>query len=176
MICKLNGNFAASPPASKKVKMILSGPSSKDQRAGTAQEISIQTKKEPAPAANKNIPVHIFSGSIAQIIRERNSPFCKNSPLTVLFESHGRILTIEPGHPCEKIILLQSDNVILQGVFHEIDLSLSPGCRQYQLVRFVGRFGSHGPFQIIKIGPTNQEFICSMNRLNSFSSFAITRT
>lgn len=173
---KLNiGNLAASPPP-KKVRSILyepqiAGPShasNKNQRPGVVHEMSNKSKQMPAA-------FHIFSGSIAQIINERGT-ISKNSSHNVLFESYGEILSITPGRfECEKIILLQAENGVLEGVFHEIDLSLSPVCRN-QLVRCVGKFTSQGRFQIIKLGPTNQGFIDSINRLNSFSSFAIMRT
>lgn len=176
---KLNiGNLAASPPP-KKVRSILyepqiAGPShasNKNQRpTGVVKEMPNKTKQMPAA-------FYIFSGSIAQIINERGT-ISKNSSHNVLFECYGEILSITPGRfECEKIILLQAENGVLEGVFHEIDLSLSPVCRN-QLVRCVGKFTSQGRFQIIKLGPTthNQGFIDSINRLNSFSSFAIMRT
>lgn len=137
-------------------------------------------KSEPTEikkAQPKTSPYHIYSGSIPQIVLVNKS----NPPFNILYETFGRIISINPGKfNCEKLVLLRSldgTGPVLRGLFHEIDLSLSSACRnKQQIVRCIGRFTSQGQFQIIKIGPTDQEFISSINRLNSFSDFSILRT
>lgn len=137
---------------------------------------------QPASKKIKPTPIHIihpqqiYTGSIPQIIHA----FKSNPGLNLLYETYGRILSISQGRfQCEKLILLRSvdgTGPVIQGFFYEIDLSLSPACRNGQTIRCMGRFNSQKRFQIIKIGPTNQSFIDSINRLNSFSNFTILRS
>lgn len=134
-----------------------------------------ENKKIKPTVTNKIHPIQIYSGSIPQIVHV----FKANPSLNILYETYGRILSISQGrHQCEQIILLRSfegTGPVIQGFFYEIDLSLSPACRNSQLIRCMGRFTGQNRFQIIKIGPTNQAFIDSMDRLNSFSDFGILR-
>lgn len=134
-------------------------------------------KKSEHTAIKKPIPaLQIYTGTIPQILHASKS----NPGLNLLYETYGTIFSIKPGRfHCEKIILLRSvdgKGPVIQGFFYEIDLSLSADCQRGQLIRCMGRFTSESRFQIIKIGPTQQAFIDSVNRLNSFSNFSILRS
>lgn len=132
-----------------------------------------QSNKKPrvATIAPK---VRIYSGGIQQIIEaSRTIP---NSEF-ILYETVAKIISIKPGRfHCERIILLRSvddTGPIIQGVFNEIDLSLSIGCRPNRIVRCMGRFINKSRFIIFKIGPTDEGFLDSITRLNTISNFAI---
>lgn len=131
-------------------------------------------KSKTKTAVIKSPSLQIYTGTIPQILQAAKT----NPSQSIIYETYGRIVSVNPGrHNCERNILLRSvdgTGPLINGVFNEIDLSLSPSCRTSQVIRCMGRFESEtNRFQIIKIGPTNQSFIDSVNRLNSFSNFAI---
>lgn len=169
--------MAIAGPSNRVAQKRRTLPIVEDKKKLAGNSAADSNKKKPRPTETKSNPIHIFSGSIPQIIQAHKC----NPPINIIYETFGRIISVTtPGRfACEQIVLLRDLNgqTVIQGVFYEIDLSLSPACRRTnQIVRCVGKFSYQGRFKIIKIGPTDDDFIQSMNRLNSFSNFAILRT
>lgn len=152
-------------------KPTIKRPGHREEPYKSAGKLDKYLKPQNTTTTTNKIPsVKIYTGNIPQILRMSQL----NSDPNIIYETYGLIVSIGQGKfQCERVIKLRSlEGRELEGLFFEIDLSLSPGCKINQLIRCVGRF-NEGKFYIIKIGPTNQSFINCSNRLNSFCSFSM---